>query len=249
MRVSTLIILVTVLAGIAVLCGLGFWQVQRLGEKQALIERVESRRNSEPVPLAEIEALAEQSGNIDYRPVTAAGRFDHRAEQYYYVTRDGVVGWHVYTPLVLDDGRVLIVNRGFVPEQLRDPERRRDGLPAARVTLTGLARSAPAEKPNRFIPDNEPENAQYFWRDLEAMAVEMARRMEQEQAIFLPFAVDAAKRPGSAGWPLGGATRIAFPNNHLQYAITWFGLALALLGVGSYFLYARRSVDGEREAE
>lgn len=246
---GNLILIASMAVGIAILCALGFWQVQRLAWKENLIATVDERRTMDPVPLKQIEAMFEESSqSIEFRPVSVAGRFLHDFEQHYYVTREGEVGWHIFTPMVLDGGRVLFVNRGFLPEILKRQDTRQDGLVKGEQRFDGLARTAPDEKPNSFVPDNDPAGNIYFWKSLAQMREQIPAEYRDR---VLPFFVDAGKGSNPGKWPEGGATRISFPNNHLQYAITWFGLALALLGVGSYFLYARvrRSAEasGDRE--
>lgn len=234
MRLSQWVLLLCILAGTVVLCGLGYWQVQRLQWKEALIAEVEARIDAPPVPLARMERRWAETGDVDYWPVTLSGSFDHTREQYYYTTLDGAVGWNVYTPLLLGNGRTIWVNRGFVPDGLRDPALREQGQVSGEVSITGLARNPLYEKPNRFMPENEPANRTYFWKSI----AEMTQAAGLEADALVPFFVDAG---GGAqyDWPRGGTTRIRFPNNHLQYAVTWFGLAAALVAVGGFFFVSR----------
>jgi surfeit locus 1 family protein len=235
MRRSVPLLAILILAATAVLCALGYWQVKRLAEKEALIAYVTQRVKSPPVPLAEIEADNAAGADIEYRPMTLAGVFDHSREVYYLATLE-VPGWHVYAPLTLDDGRLVMVNRGFVPQERRDPATRPGSQPQGRVEIEGIARVSPREKPNSLIPDNDIARREFFWKNLSQMA--QAAGVEQER--LLPFFVDAGPGPDKT-LPVGGVTRIDFPNNHLQYAITWFGLAAACAGVGGWFLWSMRS--------
>lgn len=236
MAASRFILLGAILVGTGVLLALGTWQVQRLQWKEALIARVEQRRTADPASLAQIEALWHETGDVDYRPVNLSGRFDHSREQYYFNTLNGVVGWNVFTPLLLEDGRVAFVNRGFVPDERREPQTRIVGQVEGPQEVTGLARNPLQEKPNPFVPDNKPGENVFFWRSLAGMA----QSAQLEPATLVPFFVDAGNAPVPGGLPIGGTTRISFPNNHLQYAITWYGLALALLGVGGYYMASTR---------
>jgi surfeit locus 1 family protein len=156
-----------------------------------------------------------------------SGSFEHAHEQYFFATNEGDVGYHVYTPLVLADGRIVFVNRGFVPEALKDPARRTQGQTVGTATMTGLARARLDAKPSWAVPDNEPAKQLYFWKDLEAMAANVA----VPQGKLLPFFVDADATPNPGGWPRGGVTQLDLPNNHLSYAFTWYGLAAVLLVV------------------
>jgi surfeit locus 1 family protein len=231
---SRIVLAVSIVLATAVLLGLGAWQVQRLQWKEALIAEVNERVAAPARPLAEIEALHSEGGDVDYYPVSLKGRFDHSREMFFYTTHEGRVGWNVYVPLILDSGRTALVNRGFVPDELKDAEKRREGQVEGEVEITGLARNVVVEKPNSMMPDNEPANRLFFWKSMPEMA--LAAGIEPD--ALLPFFIDAGPAPNPGGWPLGGTTIIAFSNNHLQYAITWFGLAMACLGVGGYLLFS-----------
>ena len=235
-RASSLLILVSILAATAVLVSLGVWQVHRLAWKEALIAEVEARRHGSPISLDEMIARWKETGDVDYWPVTVTGSFDHSREVYFYNTFKGGVGWDVFVPLTLADGRKLIVDRGFVPDQMRDPTSRPEGQIAGEVTVIGLARDPKFEKPNSFVPDNRPDKREFYWKEFPAMATTMGLKTDD---TLVPFVLDAGPSEIPGGYPVGGTTLIEFPNNHLQYAITWFGLAAACLGVGFFFLYSR----------
>ncbi len=234
--ISRFILIVCVLAATAVLSCLGAWQVQRLQWKEALIADVEARVKSPPSTLPELAVLYAETGDVDYAPVSLSGTFDHSREMYFFTTHDGQSGWSVFTPLVLGTGNVALVNRGFVPAQLKDPALRQQGQTAGRVTITGLARNPLFEKPNSMIPDNDIAQRQFFWKSMGDMA--LAAGLEPDTLV--PFFIDADATDNPGGWPRGGTTIVSFPNNHLQYAITWFGLAIACLGVGGWFLFSSR---------
>ncbi|MDP3897460.1 MAG: SURF1 family protein [Mesorhizobium sp.] len=224
----------TVLAAVAIalLLALGTWQVQRLAWKEALIETIDSRIASAPKPLAAIEAMHAEGGDVDYQPAQATGRFLHGSERHFFATFQGQSGWYVYTPLELADGRALFVNRGFVPYDRKDAATRAEGQVAGDVVVTGLARNALAAKPSSLLPDNEPANNIYYWKDLGGMASSAGL----DAASVLPFFLDAGPAPNPGGYPAGGVTMIEMPNSHLQYAVTWYGLALALTGVFAVWL-------------
>lgn len=227
--------LVTLLC-LAILLALGTWQVQRLAWKEALIATIDSRVSAAPVALAEVEKAAGAGGDIEYQPVAAAGTFLHDKEQFFFATHDGQSGWYVYTPLSLADGRFVFVNRGFVPYDRKSAATREPGQVAGEVSLTGLARTAPAAKPSSLVPDNQPAENVFYWKDLVAMTANAGL----EPASVLPFFIDAAKSDVPEGYPVGGVTIIDLPNSHLQYAVTWYGLAAALAGVYVAMLLRRR---------
>lgn len=211
----------------ALLLALGTWQVQRLAWKEALIETIDSRIASQPKPLAAIEAMHAEASDVDYQPAQATGRFLHDSERHFFATFQGQSGWYVYTPLELADGRALFVNRGFVPYDRKDPATRAEGQVGGVVVVTGLARNALDGKPSSLLPDNEPDKNIYYWKDLDGMAASAGL----DAARLLPFFLDAGPAPNPGGYPAGGVTMIEMPNSHLQYAVTWYGLALALAGV------------------
>lgn len=221
--------ILTALGALAVLVSLGVWQLERLRWKEALIATVEASVHAAPVPLAGIENDRAAGSNIDYRPVVAVGRFLHAYERAFLTTLDGQSGWNIFTPLLLDDGRTAVfVNRGFVPYARKDPATRAAGQMEGKLIVNGLARAAPTEKSGYFIPDNAPAKNQFFWRSLPDMT---AGVVLPAGAAFVPFYIDEGPGPAIDGWPVGGTTIIDIPNDHLQYAITWFGLAAVLAGM------------------
>jgi surfeit locus 1 family protein len=211
------------------LLGLGFWQIQRLHWKEGLIAERQAATSAAPVPLP--NSLREARG-MEFRHVFVDGVFRNGKEIYVYAApRAGEIGFDVLTPLIRTDGRVVFVNRGFVPVRLRDPATRAAGEITGRVRIKGLLRLPPKGKPNWFVPDNEPRRDRWFWIDLPAMAA------ADGLLRVMPFYVDADAAPNPGGWPRGGLTRVTLPNHHLQYALTWFSLAVALLLI--YVLYHR----------
>lgn len=224
-RVKLWLGVVAALLGIALLCSLGSWQLRRLAWKDGIVAQIAARLHAEPQPLAALEARFARDGDVEYWPVRLTGRFLHAGERTFQATWQGQSGWNVYTPLVLPDSRMIFVNRGFVPYVMKDPATRAAGQPAGEVEITGLARNPLRAKPSSFIPDNDPAENVYFWKDLPAMAAGLPL---PPGSGVLPFLVDAGAGPPAPGAPVGGVTVVDVPNNHLQYALTWYGLALAL---------------------
>ena len=233
-RVRFALLFVLFAGALAVLVGLGTWQVQRLAWKEALLATIDARIHADPLPLDEV---ASRYPEIEYVPVTATGRFDHAAERHVFTTWEGESGYDVFTPLLLGENRAVFVNRGFVPFDRKDPATRADGQVGGEVTVTGLARRGLAEKPSWVVPDNDPAKNVFYWKDVRAMR----ETSGLDPAIdVLPFVVDAGDAVNPGGLPVGGTTLIDLPNNHLQYAVTWYGLALALCGVFGYRLWSLR---------
>ncbi len=223
------------LGGILVLLGLGSWQIERLFWKERLIAE---RHAAVPAPPMALPATLEAADGLDYHRVSAIGRFLPDRELFLGATdADGHLGYQIIEPLRLSSGDVLLVDRGFVPEDKKLPASRGAGEPKGEVTITGLLRLPPRAKPHWFLPANNAERNYWFWVDIPAMAA--AAGLDR----VLPFYVDADDTPNPGGLPLGGQTRLDLPNNHLQYAITWYALALALAIIA--FIFLRRRARGE----
>jgi len=215
---------------VLVLLALGFWQLDRMEAKQRLIASVSGRVSEPAVPLP---AAGQWTGinkpADDFLKVTVSGRLLNDRETYLFMLytpageRDPTPGYAVITPLQRDDGSVVLVNRGFVPDSKRDPANRPQSLNTERVTITGLLRLP--ESRSWFNADDAPAKRLFYTRDPKAMA--KAVGLEQ----VAPFVIDADATAVAGGWPKGGNTVISFSDNHLQYAITWFTLALAVFGL------------------
>nr|WP_206116895.1 SURF1 family protein [Rhizobium laguerreae] len=218
---------ILVLIALAILISLGTWQVERLYWKEGLIADIAARQAASPVPLADIEAMAAAGGDIEYRKVTATGRYINNKERHFFATWRGQTGFYVYTPLELADGRILFVNRGFVPYDNKEPEMRMQGQLTGEQTVTGLAREKLPGKPSWVVPNNDVAKNIFYWKDLDVMAESVGL----EKASVIPFFVDADSTPNPAGLPIGGVTQVDLPNDHLQYAFTWYGLAAVLVVV------------------
>jgi surfeit locus 1 family protein len=213
------------------LLGLGSWQIERLFWKRELIAQRQAALAAAPVTAP--RSLEEARG-LEFRHVTDEGVFVHGKEIFLGATSEaGRNGYQVLTPLQEPSGRIVFVNRGFIPAELKDPAKRSAGQIAGAVVVEGLLRLPPVKKPAWFLPDNRADLNYWFWVDLPAMA--SADKLDR----VAPFYIDADATPNPGGWPKGGVTRLELPNDHLQYAITWFSLAVALIVV--YFLFHHRN--------
>jgi len=216
------------LALFVILVGLGVWQLQRLRWKEGLIAQLNATIARPPTALPAATSLRE----LEFHHVKFAGTFLNQGELYHHaIAANGNPGFDVITPLQIQGGAIVFVNRGFVPENRRDPATRAAGEIAGPTIVTGLLR-LPEHRPSWFTPANEPAKNLWFSMDLPAMAT--ADRLTQ----VMPFYVDADATPLPGGYPVGGQTDTKLPNDHLQYALTWFGLA-ALVPI-YYFLFVRR---------
>ena len=213
------------------LLGLGSWQIERLFWKRELIAQRQAAVTAAPVTPP--HGLEEARG-MEFRHVTDEGVYLHDREIFLGATSEaGRNGYQVLTPLREPGGRIVFVNRGFIPAELKDPAKRSAGQIAGAVRVQGLLRLPPSEKPAWFLPDNRADLNYWFWVDLPAMAA--ADKFDR----VAPFYIDADATANPGGWPRGGVTRLELPNDHLQYAVTWFSLAVALIVI--YFLYLRRN--------
>jgi surfeit locus 1 family protein len=213
---------VLLLTGIAVLIGLGVWQLERRIWKLDLIAQVERRVHAEPVAAPGTSSWPHINAADDaYRRVRVTGHFTgDRGTLVQAVTEFGG-GYWVLAPFRTDGGFTVFVNRGFVPTDEAQPFLK-DQEPGTKTSLTGLLRVS--EPGGAFLRHNDPAADRWYSRDVRAIA---AARGIGEVA---PYFIDADASDNREGAPVGGLTVISFPNNHLIYALTWFGLAALLIG-------------------
>jgi surfeit locus 1 family protein len=212
---------------------LGAWQVERLFWKQDLIAQRQAAVAAAPAAVP--NNLAE-ARDMEFRHVSDEGVFLNDKEIFLGATSEGgAQGYQILTPLLEAGGRSVFVDRGYIPAQLKDPAKRAAGQIPGTVRVEGLLRLPPAGRPNWFLPDNRPDLNYWFWVDLPAMSA--ADKLDR----VAPFYIDADATPNPGGWPKGGVTRLTLPNNHLQYAITWFSLAVALIVI--YVVFHCRSAE------
>lgn len=227
-----------------VLMGLGTWQWQRMAWKQDLIAKIAARATAEPVSY--IAALAEfvKSGDVEYKRVRVTGTFDHAEERHLYAPTTGSQGWHVYTLFKPEGGQPpLFVNRGWVPDTLKDPTKRAEGQVQGPVTVTGLARSDQTR--GMFAPADDAKGNRWYSRDTWVMRWGVEGPPPPDKLALMrlqgyaPFSLDADAEPANpGGWPKGGTTEIKISNRHLEYVVTWYGFALTLLLV--FIVYVRQ---------
>lgn len=211
----------------AFLMGLGVWQIHRLHWKLGLIAQAHTNLAAPPLTLDQALGLG---AGAEYHRVTLSGRFDNAHEAYVFATGPaGGAVYHVLTPFVLADGRAVLVDRGIVPQGLRDPKMRAAGELSGIQQVEGVWRLA--DSPGLFTPAPDLKTRVWYDRDVAAIARTDRVRLAA-QAV-----VEAGPAPNPGGWPKGGQTVVYFYNEHLQYAITWFALAAGLLVI--YLAYHR----------
>lgn len=214
-----------ILAAVVLFLGLGVWQVQRLAWKRDLIARVDARLAAAPVAAPGPAAWDGLTRDADeYARVTVAGHFLHDREVRTLAVTDFGSGYWVVTPLAAD-GFTVLVNRGFVPQDRRDPAARAGGQTAGPVTVSGLLRFS--EPGGGFLRANDPLAGRWYSRDVAAIAA--AQGLGGPVA---PYFIDADATSNPGGLPVGGLTVVRFRNAHLSYALTWFALAAGLAWLG-----------------
>ena len=213
----------------AAFLALGVWQLQRLAWKTELIAQVDARIHAAAAPAPGPAAWPAVNRRADaYRRVVARGTFLHDRETRVQAVTALGGGFWVLTPLRTDQGFVVLINRGFVPPDSRDPVTR--PAPQGEVRVEGLLRIS--EPGGGFLRANDPEADRWYSRDVAAIAA--ARSLGQ----VAPYFIDADAAPGVM-WPRGGLTVVRFSNSHLVYALTWFAMA-ALTAAGFVLLWRER---------
>lgn len=216
---------------VAVFVSLGTWQMRRLSWKHRLIAEVSARTTAPPIEAPHLDdPLARDGDALDYRRVHVEGHFVAGIEGHVQALlgeprgRLGGPGVWVMAPLARPGGEVVWINRGFVPSGRTAEATPVD--PTATVTIDGLARR---EEPRGFYtPADEPAKNVWFVRDGPRLSAAYGLPAD----ATLPYTIDAGiDTTPASGLPQAGETRLAFPDNHLGYALTWYGLALAAIGV------------------
>ena len=221
---SVLLAGVFTVLGLGILLKLGFWQLDRHEWKTGLLAKIDVNMTAEPLTLNPLP----ETGNLEYRRVCGEGTFFHDKELYFFSTNlQGEGGYHVYTPFLIENGKVFFVNRGWVPPGKKEPQTRLESRVPGTNFVCGVLRNEGQKA--YFTPENNPSSNSWFYTNIE----QIEAATDLTSAVDLLIDADSSPIPG--GFPVGGQTKVELPNNHLGYAITWFGLALALLGVFTVF--------------
>lgn len=224
---------VATLLALCLLIVLGVWQLQRKSWKEGLLRDIAQRSAQSPADVG-MRIFADPPPAFSH--VRLTGRFLYKKERYWFSDGRLGSGFQVFTPFEIAPGYVVWVNRGYVPARLRDPATRAEGQIAGIVTVAGLVREG-GER-NAFTPANDVSRNVWYWRDLPALQSSAFT----SEVKFAPVMVDVDAAPANpGGWPEGGTSLVALPNRHLEYAITWFGLAFTLIGVYLAFVRGRLS--------
>ena len=212
-------------SGFVLLVGLGLWQVRRLAAKEAQLALIAVRAAAAPIGPAELAERRMLGEDVAYLRVRLTGTYLGDQTKPMIATFDGGPGFELVTPFLTSDGFAVLVDRGAVPAPLDDRWQVREAadLVVAVRPLVG--------RQGMFDPDNDAAGNRWYWWDLKAM---MAATSLPEKAELVPVVVQA-ESPGSDGLPRPVPLAARLRNNHLGYAVTWFSLAAALLGVTLVF--------------
>ena len=233
-RRSWLGLLVPAVLVFAALIGLGTWQIQRKAWKEGLIASLTARVAATPGPLPAAKAWPQlDQATNEYRRVRFNAEFDHGREALVFASAAGFrpdvsgPGYWVFTPARLADRSIVIVNRGFVPDGRQDPNSRPTGQVSGPVEIVGAMRWPDTR--HWFTPNDDAGHNLWFARDPAAIAA--AKGLGHGLFPVAPFYVEQETPVPPDGLPQPGKLLVSLPDNHLQYALTWFGLAAVLAGV------------------
>jgi surfeit locus 1 family protein len=222
-----------------VLIGLGTWQLQRKTWKEGLIAALSAQLAAPPIALPAASTWPDLDvGSLQYHRVSFTAQFDNAKEALVWAAPSAFrrdvsgPGYWIFTPAHLADGRVVLVNRGFVPEGRQDPKSRSQGQIAGPITIAGALRWPDAR--HWFTPHDEP--AQNLWFTADPSAIAAAKGL----GPVAPFYVEQESPTPPGGLPQPGKLVVSLPDNHLQYALTWYGLALVLLVMFASWVYGHR---------
>lgn len=215
-----LFLLVFGVTGLAVLVSLGNWQVRRLHWKEGILAEIEARIAADPVPLP----TDPDPERDKFLAVTVTGRMEPGEVRVLVSTRDSGAGYRIIAPFVMRDGRRILIDRGYVPTAAGEASR-------ALGPMTIVGNLHWPDEIDGFTPEPDREANIWFARDVPALAAELGTE---------PVLVIARSKndPGVTPLPVDTA---GIPNDHLQYAVTWYGLALVWAAMTGYFLWRSRA--------
>lgn len=217
------------IAALIVTVGLGTWQVSRLQWKEALIAEIAAA--NEAAPLTTLPTTKEELEKLQFRRVSLKGQWV-KGTEFMLVPRyfKSQLGYWIISPMKLADGRVLMVNRGWVPASKKDAAKRPETTVSGPARVNGLLRTG-AER-SYFTPANQPEKNLWFGRDVEQMGE--SAKLEH----IVPAMVDVVGTQDVAHLPVPSDGTIRLRNDHLSYILTWYGIALGILVI--FVVYHRK---------
>jgi len=226
------------LGAVAILCGLGTWQVQRHHWREADLAAKRARLAQPPLPLAEVLADPEAAAG---RRARARGRYDHdQAIVVVRVPRDGREGARILAPLRTPDGFAVVVDRGWAPYPAL-AETLESGEPEGSVEVVGRVFPLAMEP----VEPGSAERRRVEWVRFDPHRPGHPTALQAQVPYPLaPVLLQREAEPGSALWPRGGISEPTSPVNHVHYAITWYGLAAIALAT-----WVGLGLRGGQEAE
>ncbi len=246
------IVTATVL-GVLLLAGLGSWQVLRLQWKLDLIDKRAASLTGNPVTIYDVEAGMEHGYDVDFLRVRLNGEYRHTASRYVYRARGKRPGYQLITPFIDKSGFIVLVDRGFIDQRmLAAPIEGDTRKPEGRVTITGITRNRASDR-NLFSPEADTRQGIWYWYDLVGISASMPDNLLEgfegpepiTSAMFVQL--EPGGEPGTGKWPDPEDLKVELPNNHLQYAVTWFSLALVLAVMSWLFIRKRREEHASAE--
>lgn len=223
------ILTVCVVLALGVLFALGNWQLQRLEWKRALVVKIEARVSADPIAIDDVLDRVAAGEDMEYAPVRVSGVYGAAGEAKVFGTLDGAPGYYLFSPLMRIEAAasfdpVVYINRGFVPQSVGAAQMRVDADGRA-LSVSGLFRQAEILTPPASWFRSTQKGGDGFWFVRDPVRFAAADNIPAGAYYIDSFAVDGTQ------WPKGGTTRLNFRNSHLEYALTWFGLAGALFAV------------------
>lgn len=220
---------IATIISLAILLVLGTWQMQRRAEKHELLAQIEQRQSMPPAPIDLILPVGEYAL---FRPATATGQFLNASESYVIESRADTgptrPGYRVLTPFRLTGGDIIIVDRGWVPADQKAPDTRKQGQVEGQTEIEGSFRKPAAE--SSFTPPPDLGTRTFYARS----TLDIAR--QDALALRTPLVFEASSRAEGGPEPLPTAVNI--PDNHLNYALTWYSLAVVLIAI--YLIYHKQ---------
>lgn len=216
------------IAAFLTLISLGSWQLYRLQWKNNLIKTVTEEMAKDPILMpGEEQSLA----SLTYRRVLLRGSFLNDHELFRYQQNQGKQGYEIVTPFKRDNGQIVMVNRGWIPLEKRDPNRRPGSEIEGETNIEGVI--AEKEVPGTFTPDNSIKDNVWFWIDLDAIHAMTGFDLQ-------PVIIHEIGQNTPGQYPIKLGTELKFRNDHLNYAIIWFSLAIICVII--YYLYHLKDV-------
>ncbi len=250
---------VATLAAFGLLVWLGNWQMERKAWKEELLSGIETGAKGDPVGLADVLTSSDLTSQR-FRRVSVSGRFSHEHEFHVWHPGNRGPAWEVITPVILDepvaisDGapmiRAVLVIRGSVLEALKDPTSRQAGQIAGPLSVTGRVRLGGT---GTFSSTPDPEKNQWYEKDAEVFGAHLDGGLKDGAQVIAageiaPVFIEAETLSGGVGAPEPQLAALELTNRHLEYALTWYGLAATLIAVFLAFAISRLRRGAAAEA-